>query len=199
MCSCYLGAFHMNPEKPFFPGSSPLFLPGYLNFLQKKRKKKVQFCFPRVPSPHPKWFVNKEERMVLDFWFFWLSQRLWLEVGLTWEWKELFFWWVILCVSHCCLKLPALSCPFPVGHVYWGGLPTPACPLCDAVICISLLMVVLSACRMGWAELLGCWGTGGALGAWTLWGTCCGAGCVCWVPWVGSISFQPLELPFHSK
>jgi len=58
-------------------------------------------------------------------------------------------------MNHCCVKLPVLSCPFPEGHVHWGGLPTPACPLGDAVICISLLMAILSDSGWRWAGL--CW------------------------------------------
>lgn len=56
------------------------------------------------------------------------------------------------------MKVPVLSCPFPEGHVYWGELPVPACPLCDTVICISLLMAVLWDSRMvlGWAGLSCC-------------------------------------------
>lgn len=86
---------------------------------RKRGKRKYNSAFPQVPSPHPKRFVNKEERMVLNF-VFWLSQRLWLEVGLTWEWKELFLvgnfvYESLLCEASCSFM------SFPRGTCLLGG------------------------------------------------------------------------------
>lgn len=55
---------------------------------------------------------------------FWLSQRQWLQAGLTWEWKKLFLVGNFVCESLLSVKLPVLSCPFPGGCVYWGAFPS---------------------------------------------------------------------------
>lgn len=89
--------------------------------------------------------------MVLNFVFLAVSETVmgsWAHMRM----KRAFFWWVIVCMSHCCANLPLLSCPFPEERIYWGGLPTPACPLLDAVIGISLLMAAHDFRRVqGWA------------------------------------------------
>lgn len=89
---------------------------------------------------------------------FWLSQRQWLEVGLTWEWKELFLVGNFVCESLLSVKLPVLSCPFPGGCVYWGAFPS-CLSLGEAVAAFSTeaLCVPLQAvpsCSGPWGSAL---------------------------------------------
>lgn len=162
LCSCYL-CFSYESRKSFLPWILPPFSPRTFEFpLEKEEKENIILPFPRCPLLilNDLWIKRKEWSWIL---FFGCLRGSDWKLG-SHENEKSFFWWVILCMSHCCVKLPVLSCPFPEGHVYWGGLPTPACPLCDTVICISLLMAVLSDFRMapGWAVRSCCspWGSG---------------------------------------
>lgn len=159
-----LECFSYEPGKPFFPWILPPFSPRTFEFpLEKKGKK---FCL----FPHPKWFVNKEERMVPTF-VFWLSWRLWLKVGLTWEWKELFLVGNFVYESSLCEG----SCSFmsfPRGTCLLGG----ASCSCLSLVWHCHLHFSANGCslglqdgaRLGWTELL--WAlraqAGGVLGAW---------------------------------
>lgn len=191
----------MNLKNPFFPGSMPhsslpFSSPGIFEFLlEKEEKGKHNSTFPQAPSPRTKWFVNKEERMVLN---------LVLAVSVS-DWKlsshenEMsFLAGQFFCISHCGAKVPLLSCPFPEVRVYLGVFPTSAhrlwcCHLHFSANCCSL--------NSGWRQALrSCHGCSelkeeGSLGsgpcrprAWRLprqvWGALL----------VGLFSWQPLEV-----
>lgn len=165
----------------------------WISFWEKGRRK-YKSAFPQVPFPHPKdLWIKRRKGLSWVLLFGCLRDSDW-KLG-SHENEKSFFWWVILCVSHCWVWSFLFFHVLFLGAVFIGGDFPPACPLGESVAAFLHKGLSLSLSRLCPAAL-GPWGQ-------ALWGASHGvgvSGCV----WPGSfggpvgasLSFQPLAVTF---
>lgn len=148
-----LECFSYESQKSFVPWILPPFSPRRLEFLLEKGGGNTILPFPRCPLLilNGLWIKRKEWSWILFFG----CLGLWLEVGLAWEWKELFLvgnfaYESLLCEASCSFM------SFPRGTCLLGGTSHSCLSPC-VTLSSAFLRWWLFSLTWGWRQAGLCW------------------------------------------